>query len=294
MNFSGTIYRPPYEAWAALLQVTAGCTHHKCKFCTLYDDLSFRFRMSTIQEIEADLKELSAVSQNSLRLFLTGANPFALSTEKLKVIARLSKQYLPKLNSIGCFARITDITKKSIGDLKTLRAIGYNRITIGIETGDDFALHFMNKGYSSIDIIQQCKKLEEANIDYNIFYLAGIYGKGHSNQGVENTIKIFNQLHPKIIGASMMTVFSNSQLYHEIQLGNWQEESEREKLKELKILIDKLEINTHFAVLGASNAFHFQGKIPKEKRKMINYIDCILNNYTELQLRNYRENLNSL
>lgn len=234
MNFTGTIWRPPYEAWSALLQVTAGCTYHKCKFCTLYEDLPFKFRMSPIEEIESDLKELSNLSPNSLRLFLTGANPFVLQTDKLRNIARLSKQYLPKLDSIGCFARITDITAKSIEELKELRSIGYNRITIGVETGDDKALSFMNKGYTSADIILQCKKLEEANMDYNFFYLTGIYGKGSSKKGAENTAEIFNQLHPKIIGASMLTVFKTSQLYQEIQLGSWQEESEFEKLRGVK------------------------------------------------------------
>lgn len=294
MNFSGTIWRPPYEAWSASLQVTAGCTHHKCKFCTLYDDLPFKFRMSSVEEIENDLKELSSISPYSLRLFLTGANPFVLSTEKLKTIARLSKQYLSKLDSIGCFARITDITNKSIKEIKELRAVGYNRITIGVEAGDDTALSFMNKGYNSTDILTQCKKLEEANMDYNIFYLTGIYGKGKSIEGVENTVKVFNQLRPKIIGASMLTVFENAQLYKEIKLGNWEEESEFEKLKELKLLIKKLEINTHFAALGSSNAFHFQGKIPREKENLIDVIDGILNNYTEKQLKNYRVNLNAL
>lgn len=294
MNFTGTIWRPPYEAWSALLQVTAGCTHHKCKFCTLYDDLPFKFKMSSTDEIESDLKELSEISPNTLRLFLTGANPFVLSTDKLKNIARLSKQYLQKLDSIGCFARITDITPKSIAELKELRTIGYNRITIGIETGDDKALEFMHKGYTSKDILLQCKKLEEANIDYNVFYLTGIYGKNKSIQGVKNTANIFNQLHPKIVGASMLTVFKTSKLYSEIQLGNWQEESETEKLTELKLLLENLNINTHFAALGSSNAFNFQGKLPSEKQKLIEYIDSILNNYTESQLKSYRTNLKHL
>ena len=46
MHYTGTIWRPPYEAGSLLIEVTAGCTHHKCKFCTLYDDLPFKFRMS--------------------------------------------------------------------------------------------------------------------------------------------------------------------------------------------------------------------------------------------------------
>ena len=49
MHYTGTIWRSPYEASSLLLEVTAGCTHHKCKFCTLYHDLLFPFRMSPLQ-----------------------------------------------------------------------------------------------------------------------------------------------------------------------------------------------------------------------------------------------------
>lgn len=294
MNFTGTIWRPPYEAWSALLQVTAGCTHHQCKFCTLYEDLPFKFRMSPIEEIEADLKELYALTPNATRLFLTGANPFVLSTDRLREIGRLAKQYLQKLTSIGCFARITDITAKTAEELKTLRALGYNRITIGVETGDDEALAFMNKGYTSKDILEQCGKLDEANIEYNFFYLTGIYGAGKSEVGVKRTAEIFNRLNPKIIGASMLTVYENSLLYGEIVKGNWREESEKEKLSELRQLIGLLDINTHFAALGASNMFQFQGTLPREKEALIGLIDNILKKYGENDLRDYRVNLRHL
>ena len=57
MHYTGTIWRPPYEAYSLLIQVTAGCTHHSCKFCTLYEDLPFKFRMSPLEEVKSDLKE---------------------------------------------------------------------------------------------------------------------------------------------------------------------------------------------------------------------------------------------
>lgn len=57
MHFTGTIWRPPYEASSLLLEVTAGCTHHKCKFCTLYEDLPFSFRLTPLEDIEEDLQE---------------------------------------------------------------------------------------------------------------------------------------------------------------------------------------------------------------------------------------------
>ncbi|MDE7010290.1 MAG: radical SAM protein, partial [Oscillospiraceae bacterium] len=138
MHFDGTIWRPPYEAYSLLIQATAGCTHHACKFCTLYEDLPFRFRMSPLDEIEEDLREAQLlytdpIMQLSARLrdmprpalprraFLVGANPFVLHPKKLEAIAGLIHRYFPGIETIGCFARITDIAPKSGEELRTLR-----------------------------------------------------------------------------------------------------------------------------------------------------------------------------
>ena len=122
MHYTGTIWRPPYEAESLLLEVIAGCTHHKCKFCTLYNDLPFKFRMSSMENIENDLQEAEKVmkswkNQNIYRVFLTGGNPFVLSYDKLRVIAELIHKYLPLVKSIGSFARITDIMPKTDKEL---------------------------------------------------------------------------------------------------------------------------------------------------------------------------------
>ena len=199
-----------------------------------------------------------------------------------------------RLKTIGCFARITDIAPKSVDELKQLRICGYNGITIGVETGDDEALSFMNKGYSSADILEQCRKLDEAGIEYNFFYLTGIYGRGKSGQGVDNTLKIFNQLNPKIVGASMLTVFPSSELYGEIKSGNWTEESETEKYEELKALVNGLTVKTHFAALGASNAVQLHGEIPRDRAELVSVIDEILCRFNESELEKYRKNLKRL
>lgn len=184
MHYTGTIWRPPYEASSLLLEVTAGCTHHQCKFCTLYNDLPFHFRMSPIEDVEADLKEAS--KQYTLwkgykisRTFLTGANPFVLKTEKLLVIAQLIHKYFSDNKTIGCFARVTDITVKTDEELEQLKMAGYDGLTIGIETGDDEALRFMKKGYLSKDIVEQCSRLDKAGISYN-FFLPDQYIRGRT------------------------------------------------------------------------------------------------------------------
>lgn len=294
MHYTGTIWRPPYEAYSLLIQVTAGCTHHSCKFCTLYEDLPFKFKLSPFSEVEQDLAEASKYYHKVPRIFFTGANPFVLNTEKLKELAKMVKKYYPKYETIGCFARITDITPKTVEELRGLRALGYDGITIGVETGDDEMLAFMNKGFQSKDTIEQCKKLETANISYNFFYLTGISGAGRAEIGAKETAKVFNQLHPKIIESSMLTIYKNSELYEEIQKGNWREESEIEKLIELKTLIENLKITTRIVTDGASNLIQVRGNLPKDKEKLMKHLQYQISNADESVLREYRVNLRHL
>lgn len=299
MHYTGTIWRPPYEASSLLLEVTAGCTHHKCKFCTLYNDLPFKFRMSPVEDIEADLKEAAKTIKlwHGLtydRTFLTGANPFVLKTEKLLEIASLIQKYIPVCKTIGSFARITDVTLKTDEELVKLHRAGYDGLTIGIETGDDEALRFMNKGYLASDIVTQCKRLDKAGIHYSFFYLTSISGAGRGEIGAKLTAEMCNQLHPTLIGANMLTIYPDSELYQEIQKGNWKEESELEKYKEVRTLVDKLNIPVTFAALGASNAFQLIGELPHDKSKLLAALDKIITSVSEEKLRRYRKNLKHL
>lgn len=296
MHYTGTIWRPPYEASSLLLEATAGCTHHKCKFCTLYEELPFKFRMSPLEDIEADLKEASSAlkrwnSASVARVFLTGANPFVLKQDRLMAISNLIRKYIPSCQTIGCFARVTDITSKSDDELASLRNAGYDGLTIGIETGDDDALRFMNKGYLAADIVTQCTRLDQAGISYSFFYLTSISGAGRGEIGARLTADICNQVHPKLIGANMLTIYPESQLYQEIQRGAWMEESEIEKYQEIKALITNLSIPVTFAAMGASNAFQLYGVLPQEKEKLLAAIDSIISEVGEEKLRKYRKNL---
>lgn len=311
MHYTGTIWRPPYEASSLLLEVTAGCTHHKCKFCTLYHDLPFKFRMSPVKDIESDLQEAQLWSTDPIsmltarlqgisrperirRVFLTGANPFVLKYERLMAIAGLIRQYVPSVKTIGCFSRITDVMLKSDEELASLRQAGYDGLTIGIETGDDEALQFMNKGYAAADIVKQCRRLDRAGIHYSFFYLASISGAGRGEIGAKATADVCNQLHPVRIGVNMLTIYPESELYQEIQRGNWKEESEIEKYKEIRTLLEHLEIPAQFAALGASNAFLFQGTLPEDREALIAALNKIIETVKEDDLREYRVNLRYL
>lgn len=156
MHYTGTIYRPPYEANTPLLQVTAGCTHNSCKFCSMYKVV--QFKVSPMEEIEVDLAEIRGFYRNVERIYLLGADPFVLSFEKLKVIILKIKEYLPECTSISMFARISNIKNKTITQLKELRDLGVTDLYTGPESGDDETLLRVNKNQTSADIVEQCKK----------------------------------------------------------------------------------------------------------------------------------------
>lgn len=308
MHYTGTIWRPPYEAASLLLEVTAGCTHHSCKFCTLYSELPFKFRMSPLKDVESDLQEAQIWAADPMarlsarlqglpepggveRVFLTGANPFVLRCDRLLEIAGLIRQYLPSVRTVGCFSRITDIALKSDEELAALGRAGYDGLTVGIETGDGEALAFMNKGYAPGDILTQCRRLDEAGIGYSFFYLAGISGAGRGEAGARATAAVCNQLRPWLIGVNMLTVCPDSELSREIRRGAWRESGELEKYRETRTLLECLNIPTVFAAMGASNAFQFQGALPEEQDALLARLDEIIASGQEDRLRSYREQL---
>ena len=281
MHYTGTIWRPPYETGSIIIEAAAGCTHHKCKFCTLYEDLPFKFKPSPMEHIKADLLEAQTWYHDPLRkaeerlfeinkascerVFLAGANPFGLKAKHLLEIADLVHEYFPGCRSIGCFSRVTDITRKTDEELRMLAAAGYDGLTIGIETGDDEALAFMNKGYEAKEIVEQCARLDAAGITYAFFYLVGISGKGRGIEGAKETAEVVNQTNPWLIGANMLTIYKSSELHQEILVGNWEEEMEVEKYEEIKELVSELTVQTEFAMLGASNPVMLRGRLPEQK-----------------------------
>lgn len=293
MHFDGPVWRPPYEATSQLLQVTAGCTWHRCKFCTLYGKQ--RFRMSPMSEIEADLKVIHQFQPRARRIFLTGANPFVLTVNRLTDIALLIRKYVGEGQpTIGCFARITDVSKKSVEELRQLHHLGFDYLTIGVESGDSDTLARVNKGYTSDDILEQCSKLDEAGIRYNFFYLVGLAGKGCGERNALRSADVFNKLHPVSIGFLSLTLFPESQLYQEIGEGLYEEASEYERIDEMMCLIGHLTCKTHILARTVSNPIPFTGSLPTDRQLLIDDLRNVKERLSEEQLRSYRDSIESL
>ncbi len=292
MHFTGRTWRPPYEAYSVIIQATSGCTYNKCRFCSLYREECFR--MSPMSEFEEDLAEIKSYQPNARRIFWTGANPFAMSYENLKLRALTTRDYLIKCQSMAMFASIRDIKSKSVHQLQKLHAMGINGLSIGTESGDNETLILTNKGYTAEDIVEQCNKLDEAGIVYSFVYMTGLAGKGNGQRNAIKSAKIFNQLNPYFLSIDSLTLFPDTDLHAWSKSNKFAPASEHERIEELITLLEKLQIRTHLQADTKSNFKPLSGTLPYDKSRIIGELSYALKTASEQEMLDYRNSLSTL
>lgn len=225
---------------------------------------------------------------------MTGANPFALSYKILKPYILTVRDYLIKCQTIAMFTSIRDIKAKEPWQLKKLRAMGVNGLSIGTESGDDSTLLTANKGYSSQDILEQCQKLDDAGIEYYFVYMTGLAGANNGYRNAVNSAKLFSRLNPYFISVDSLTLFPNTEFYKMAQKGIFKPAKETERLIELQTFIQNLHIKTHLLANSKSNFYPLTAYLPKEREALANEIQQIINTFSEEEMLQYRNSLTSL
>lgn len=253
MHFSGRTWRPHYEADSCIIELTAGCTYGKCNFCNLYENE--HFRLSSLEQFEKDLQEIKDYQPYARRLFLTGANPFALSYESLKPYVLTVRDYLIKCQSIAMFASIRDIQNKKVWQLR---------------------------------------KLDEAGIEYYFVYMTGLAGKGGGTRNAVNSAKLFSRLNPYFISVDALTLFPNTKLYDMAGAGSFIPAGEKERLQELQVFIRNLQIRTHLFANSSSNFYPLSVYLPKERESAISELQYVMDHHSEEEMAAYRAGLKSL
>lgn len=292
MHFSSGINRPPYEAMDGFLQVTSGCSHGKCEFCTFYKDAPFK--VSELKEVEEDIKELASYGWNFERIYLQGADPFILSYEKLAKVAELIHKYLPYVKSIGGYARVDNVKNKTVEELRKLHEMGYSNFYFGNESGDDYILKKMNKGYEAKVVVEMLSKLDEAGMPYIMNFLGGLGGHGYGLDHALKSADVINQLHPSMVYASELTLFPDTPLSRDLKAGKFIEATEQERFEELKALIDAINIPTVFKAEHVTMPAPIRGTLPQDKAEIIEYLDNLIEAAKKGAFDNYRSGVYSL
>lgn len=292
MHFTGTVYRNPYWPTWPLLEITQGCTHNRCKFCTMYKDVSFR--MSPMEWIEEDLRELVRTDPDATTIQLLSANPLVLSYDKLAPILEMIRRYLPKMEYVYLAGRVTDLKNKTVEELRKLKDLGMREISLGVESGDDWTLDRIHKGYHTFDILEQCGKLEQAGIDYWMTFLNGVAGRSHSKEHAFNSAKIFSQCKPMLVGTGGLTLFPGTPLLEEAQRGEFDPLSEKEMLEELKLFVENLTCDcaffTHHTVAANLTGPNFLSR----KDRIVAALDHAIQHGDMAKMAVYRRNKRTL
>lgn len=287
MNYTGPVYRPPYEANTLLLQVTVGCAHNKCTFCTMYRDV--KFSVDKMEQIEKDLQEAKQLYGNVKRIFLVNGDAFVLSGKRLKVIAEMIHKYLPEVEIITMYASINNIMGKTDEELVELSKLGIGDLWVGVETGLGDALDYLNKGASLADVNEQLERLNKAGITFFYGFMFGAAGKGRGIENAEANAKLINKVKPLGIVPTTLSANGGTQLAKDVEAGIFEMATEREVFDEQKKTLELVDVDTYYMGIHIINSLSFDAQLPKEKQVAIDRVDYAISNTDEAVLNSVPE-----
>ncbi len=271
MHYTGPTYRPPFEASSLLLQITVGCSHNKCSFCTMYRDVPFS--VCPIEQVEADIDEASRLYGDATRVFLENGDAFVLSADRLAKVAESIHAKLPKVETITMYASILNIRSKTDEDLRRLRQLGINELNIGVESGLDEALAMMNKTYTAGEASDELLQLKAAGFDYGLNVILGGAGPKLRLENAGATAELLNATQPFLIFTSTVHADPGCPLYEDMRSGSFTEPTFGEYLEEEEALLDQLTLeDTYFFGAHPSNVLPMRGILPRDKEAMLNAI----------------------
>ncbi len=276
MDYIGNVIRPPSEADSIILQVTVGCSYNKCNFCGAYKDLPFTIKHRDV--VVKDLKYAQQYCTNLNRLFLADGDVLTLSMKRLRDLFCLIKQHLPWVNHVSCYGTARAISHKTEKDLYELKSLGLKRVYMGLESGSDLILKNISKGTTATQMIEAAQKLRKIKIFSSVTVLLGIGGTAHSQLHAVETGKVLQKMVPNQIAVLTLMILENTPLAKLLDKGEFTLPSPRLILKELRdILLNLGETRCQFHTNHASSYLMLAGRLPKDKAKMLHYIDETLN-----------------
>lgn len=268
MHYDGTTYRPPYEAYSVLLQVTHGCSHNACTFCSMY--LDQQFCVSPLEEIVDDIAEAAYYYPNARRVFLLNGDAFCLPADALLNIAEMIHEAMPNVRSIGSYARITNVASKTDEELAALAQAGYADLNIGVESGLDSVLSFMNKGYTVDEAREQFARLHAAGLTFNVNIINAAAGPELIAEHAAANAALVNEAKPTLIFVSPLHVDPGAALEELVAQGQFQECTLGQYLEEEIAFLEGLELeDCVFFGLHVSNPVPVQGILPRDKQPML-------------------------
>ncbi len=269
MRYFGDIYRPPSEAYSLIVQVTYGCSHNKCSFCTMFKEKQFRVR--NVGEVLDDLDWARRTYRRVERIFLADGDALCLSNRRMLPILDHIKKTFPECERVTVYGRATDALKKSHEELVELREHGVTMVYLGAESGSDKILKQINKGETAQQLIDGVHALENAGIKTSVTFINGIAGLEDWEEHAVETGKMISKMNASYV--SLLTLMLNpaAPIMDDIHSGKLTLLTPEQVLGETYLMLKHAHPDKEcvFRSNHASNYVSLRGNIPTDNERMM-------------------------
>jgi radical SAM superfamily enzyme YgiQ (UPF0313 family) len=292
MRYYGNVVRPPSEAWSYILQITYGCSHNQCTFCSTYLDKPFRVRPA--KEVLEDIEMARSTIPHTRRVFLADGNALVLSTQRLVPILDALGKAFPNLERVSIYANAQDILRKSEEELVTLYRKKLGMIYMGLESGDEEILRQLKKGATAAEMIEAVRKAQAVGPSTALrrgsgqgsgrglkVSVIGILGLGERQRSREHAIatgQVVSAMDPAYFSLLTLMVVPGTELHQQYKAGEFVLIEPLEMLAEMRVMIQHIEgvACCVFRTNHASNYLPLAGTLPQDKERLLATLDRAL------------------
>jgi radical SAM superfamily enzyme YgiQ (UPF0313 family) len=266
--YSNPLYRPPSEAHSLIIQVTEGCSHNKCKFCYMYK--CKQFRNKTKEELIEHIKWLKRYETSPERIFLADGNVLCLKTDKVLELLEMVKNEFPSVKRISSYSGPLDLLRKTEEELKTINHAGLELLYMGVESGSDKVLSFMNKGVNQSEMIEAGQKAKAAGFKLSCMIISGLGGTELIEEHALESAKVISAINPDYFSLLRLVVEEQSELADDIKQGKFHLASPLQIIDENIIMLENMELkDCIFRANHVSNHINQAGTLNQDREMLI-------------------------
>ena len=287
MRYYGAVYRPPSEAYSLIVQVTYGCSHNTCAFCSMYKEK--RFALRPLDEVLEDFHIARQTYRHVDKVFLADGDALVRKASELYTILDTIRELFPECQRVTSYASPASIRIRTDEELQTLRAKGLTMVYMGLESGCDEVLKLMRKGHMSDEIVAMGQKVRRNGIALSVTAITGLGGPELLEQHAIETAKAFNAMNPEYIGMLTLMVEPGTPLYDWVSDGKFQLLTQPQVLRETRLLVENLDSpGSVFRMNHASNYLVLKGTLNQDKEVMLRTIDAAEHDLSRLRPEEWR------
>ena len=287
MRYFGSVYRPPSEARSLIVQVTYGCSHNTCAFCSMYKAKKFTLR--PMEEILEDFRLARQAYSKVGRIFLADGDALIRPAADLERILEVIAELFPECERVTSYASPSSIHKRTPEELKRLRERNLTMVYMGLESGCDEVLKRMRKGHTAADIVAAGQKINAAGIDLSVTAISGLGGVELWREHAMDTAAALSAMKPAYIGLLTLMVEPGTPLYDWVEKGQFQLLDSHQVLEETALLVAQLDCEgAVFRMNHASNYLTLKGTLNEDKQALLKRIHSAMSGRTDLRPEYFR------